>query len=125
MAEVVTPNILEAEVLTGLTIKSIADMKQAAIIIHKMGCANVIIKGGHLQDNATDILFDGNHHTEYGSKRKSGNIFHGTGCAFSAAITAEIAKGRNIYDAVSCAKEYITRAIEHAIRIGNGHAVLN
>lgn len=124
LAEVVTPNIPEAEILTGLSIKSITQMKKAAETIHKMGCPNVVVKGGHLPDCATDVLFDGNQHVEFEAKRKNVNSIHGTGCVFSAVIAVELAKGRNVYDAVSCAKDYITRAIEQAIRIGRGRAVL-
>ena len=123
LAEVVTPNIPEAGILTGLSIKSISQMKKAAENIHKMGCANVVVKGGHLPDCATDVLFDGNQHVEFEAKRKDNNSVHGTGCVFSAVITAELAKGSNVYDAVSCAKDYITSAIEQAVRIGKGRAV--
>lgn len=120
LAMVVTPNIPEAEVITGLHIETIDDMKQAARAIHALGAANVLIKGGHMQDDATDILFDGTNYFEYQGQRIDTKNTHGTGCTLSSSITANIAKGMSIEKAIAESKKYITTAIEHSLDIGKG-----
>jgi hydroxymethylpyrimidine/phosphomethylpyrimidine kinase len=122
LSEIITPNIYEAEALIGRKIKNIDDMKSAASDILMLNAKKVVVKGGHLrEDRATDVLYDG---TEY--KKLQGHWVrtkntHGTGCTFSSAIAANIALGKNFFDAVSLAKEYITGAIEHSLSIGKGH----
>ena len=120
LATVVTPNIPEAEVITGTKINSIADMENAARMIHKMGSGNVLVKGGHLENEATDILFDGNNFIYLKSSRIDTKNTHGTGCTLSAAIASNLATGCPIQEAVTKAKEYITVAIENSLSIGKG-----
>lgn len=125
LAYVLTPNIPEAEALTGLTIRNETDRKKAAEVIRRMGAKNVLIKGGHLEGDADDMLYDGERFTYYKAKRIPTKNTHGTGCTFSSAITANLANGMDIHEAVSRAKEYITTAIEHALPIGKGHGPTN
>ena len=130
-AYLLTPNIPEAETITGREIKTIEDMRKAARIIHGMGAANVLIKGGHLaekpEDNmfAEDILFDGAEFFHYRRERIQTKNTHGTGCTFSSAIAANLANGMEIQKAVGAAKEYITMAIKHSQPIGKGHGPVN
>ncbi|HOE57638.1 MAG TPA: bifunctional hydroxymethylpyrimidine kinase/phosphomethylpyrimidine kinase [Bacillota bacterium] len=120
LATVVTPNIPEAEVLTGMRIDSIENMKKAARMIFEMGPQNVLIKGGHLDDEATDILFDGTNINCLKSRRINTKNTHGTGCTLSSAIASNLAKGYSAEKAVVKAKEYITAAIENSFSIGKG-----
>lgn len=125
MAYLLTPNIPEAEAITGLTIQCIEDMKHAAELILKLGAKNVLIKGGHLEGDAVDILFDGNEFYSFAHKRIVTAHTHGTGCTLSSAITANLANGLSLPVAVQAAKEYVTIAIEHALPIGKGHGPTN
>ena len=120
LATIVTPNIPEAEVLTGMRIGSIEEMKKAARMIFEMGPHNVLLKGGHLDDDATDILFDGNKISCLKSKRINTKNTHGTGCTLSSAIASNLAKGYSVAEAVALAKEYITIAIENSLSVGKG-----
>lgn len=120
LATVVTPNIPEAEVLTDMRIRSVGEMKKAAGMIFEMGPKNVLIKGGHLDDKATDILFDGTGTSCLESRRIDTKNTHGTGCTLSAAIASNLAKGFSVGEAVVKAKEYITEAIENSLSIGKG-----
>jgi hydroxymethylpyrimidine/phosphomethylpyrimidine kinase len=120
LAAIVTPNIPEAEVLTGMKILNLEEMKKAARLIFEMGSRNVLIKGGHLDDEATDVLFDGKDISYFRSRRINTKNTHGTGCTLSAAIASNLAKGYPIGAAVEKAKEYITVAIENSIPLGNG-----
>jgi hydroxymethylpyrimidine/phosphomethylpyrimidine kinase len=122
LAQVVTPNIYEAQAITGDTIHNIDDMKIAAVDILKLGAKRVVVKGGHLEkDQAIDILYDGREFNTLQSHRVDTKNTHGTGCTFSSAIAANIALGKPFFEAVTLAKRYITGAIEHAISIGKGH----
>ena len=125
LAFVVTPNIPEAEVLAEMEITSVDDMKKAARIIYKFGAKNVVVKGGHLAEDAVDVLYDGRHFHKFTSERLDKEYTHGTGCTFSAAITTALAKGSNAVEAVGAAKAYITEVIRHAFRIGSGHWLIN
>jgi hydroxymethylpyrimidine/phosphomethylpyrimidine kinase len=126
LATVVTPNLPEAEVLIGREIHTLEDMKEAAKIIHGYGAKNVVVKGGHLSGGeAIDILFDGNRFEPFQAVRHETKHTHGTGCTFSAAITAELAKGRSVRDAVATAKEFITCAIRDTLGLGQGHGPTN
>ncbi|NLK36980.1 MAG: bifunctional hydroxymethylpyrimidine kinase/phosphomethylpyrimidine kinase [Epulopiscium sp.] len=120
LAYVVTPNLPEAEVITGMKINDTASMEEAARAIHKMGAKNILVKGGHLEDSATDILFDGKEMTFLTSERIHTKNTHGTGCTLSSAIAANLAKGQTVSDAVKNAKAYITIAIQHSLEIGKG-----
>ncbi len=123
LALVVTPNIPEAEVIVGRKLESWEDMREAAISIHEMGAANVVVKGGHREDEkyATDLLYDGEGVREYTAPRVDTRNTHGTGCTFSAAIAAALAKGETVAGAVSMAKAYVTRALQESYPIGHGH----
>ncbi len=121
LAEVVTPNIHEAEKLVGASIQTVDAMRQAARAIAKLGASKVVVKGGHLGDeDATDILYDGQEFQAIRSTRIDTQNTHGTGCTFSSAIAANLALGQPFFEAVSRAKTYITGAIEHALDIGKG-----
>lgn len=120
LAQVITPNIPEAEVITGKKIKNREEMKEAACLLHSMGPDYVLIKGGHLEKDATDILFDGEKFTEFKGQRIDTKNTHGTGCTLSASIAANIARGMTVAKAVEESKKYITTAIEHSLDIGKG-----
>ena len=122
LATVVTPNIPEAEVLTGMKLRTAAEIREAAQRIVKMGAKTVIVKGGHLKGPATDLFFDGKKFTPLNAPRIRTNNTHGTGCTLSAAIAANLAKGQNVAAAVADAKRYITAALRHSYRIGSGHS---
>lgn len=126
LATVLTPNLPEAEVLTGHHVRNRVEMKEAAREIAALGVRNVVIKGGHAEGAPVDLLFDGRAFTEYPAERIESEHTHGTGCTFSAAIAAELAKGASVLDAVGGAKRYITEAIREApTDIGGGHGPLN
>ena len=123
LATVITPNIPEACEIIGITkIETVEEMKEAAIQIQALGPKSVVLKGGHLeeQNEAIDVLFDGKSFEFYRSERIQTVHTHGTGCTFAAAITAELAKGKTIHEAVSVAKQFIQAAIEAAVPIGKG-----
>lgn len=119
-ALVVTPNLHEATELVGFDVVNLKTMEQAAAVIWKMGAKNVVVKGGHLMGDPCDILFDGDKMIYFKNKRIETKNTHGTGCTFSSAIAAEIAKGKCVVEAVEKAKEYITKAIEHSFSLGKG-----
>ncbi|MEM4694628.1 MAG: bifunctional hydroxymethylpyrimidine kinase/phosphomethylpyrimidine kinase [Ignisphaera sp.] len=127
IATVVTPNRFEAEKLTSIAIKSIDDAKRAARkIVEDLGARAAIVKGGHIEgEESIDILYVDGVYREFRAKRIETRNTHGTGCSFSAAIAAELAKGKNIVEAVKTAKEFITIAIEHGLPIGKGHGPVN
>lgn len=127
LAKVMTPNIPEAEVLTGMEIRNIGQRKEAAKRLFEYGTKYVLVKGGHDLDNGVvvDLLYDGLDFTYFEGERKKTNHTHGTGCTFAAAITAEISKGKSIFEAVQTAKSYIQAAIEDQLGIGSGHGPTN
>ena len=126
IATIITPNIPEAETLTGITISNLEDSSSAAKMIVDMGVTSVIVKGGHLIDNeAIDIFYDGKNFREYRSPRIETKNTHGTGCTFSSAIAAGLARGIELTDAIGKAKEYVTEAIRTNLNIGHGHGPLN
>lgn len=120
LALVITPNLFEAEVITGDKIETTEQMENAAIKIHHLGAQNVIVKGGHLSGDAIDVLYDGMIFTHIKGTRISTKNTHGTGCTFSSAITAFIAKENSMENAVLKAKKYINGAIEHSLELGHG-----
>jgi hydroxymethylpyrimidine kinase/phosphomethylpyrimidine kinase len=128
LAFVVTPNIPEAEVLSKMEIKSISDMKKAAIKIQELGVRNVLIKGGHLPNRknsyVTDILYNGNYY-EFESKRINLHDIHGTGCTYASAIACGIAKGESIVEASLKAKIIVTAAIKNRLNLGKGYGSAN
>lgn len=125
LAFVVTPNIPEAEVITGMRISSIEDMKTAARNIMRLGARNVVVKGGHLHGDAVDVLYDGKDFREFHAERIDTRNTHGTGCTFSAALATFLGRSMPVSESVKEAKLYITRAIEHALEIGGGHGPTN
>jgi len=125
-AFIVTPNIPEAEILTGNVIASIHDMEKAARIIFGFGAKNVLVKGGHLTGDAVDVFYDGKETRLLSSPRiDRGEAVHGTGCVFSAAIATFIAVGNSVHESVTSAKDYITECIKHSIRIGRGYRMID
>lgn len=124
-AFLLTPNIPEAETITGMKIQTVEDMKQAAGLLKELGPENVLIKGGHLEGDAVDVLFDGKEYYLFQTERIPTKNTHGTGCTLSSAIAANLANGMNVSAAVDAAKEYVTTAIRHALPIGKGHGPTN
>jgi len=123
-ASVITPNVSEAEVLTGLTIKDVADMEAAARKLVEMGARAVIIKGGHME-RAVDVLFDGTEMVQLGGDRVKTDDTHGTGCTFASAIAAQLASARALLEATTLAKAYVTKAIEKGYPVGKGRVPLD
>jgi hydroxymethylpyrimidine/phosphomethylpyrimidine kinase len=123
-SSVITPNVPEAEILTGLTIKDVADMEAAARKIVEMGAHAAIVKGGHM-DRAVDVLFDGNEIFALAGDKNREDTLHGTGCTFASAIAAQLAAGRGLVEAAMLAKAYVTKAIEKAYAIGKGREPLD
>lgn len=124
LALVVTPNLPEAEALAGIAVSSRADMEEAARRIHALGPRHVLVKGGHLEGDAVDLLYNGREFTAFQAARIESDNTHGTGCAFSAAITAGLAQGRPLGEAVRDAKAYVTRAIREGFAPGHGVGAL-
>ena len=125
LASVVTPNVPEAETLTGLTIASVADQREAAIRLTGFGARIVVVKGGHLPGRAVDVWHDGTRFVELDADRIVTPHTHGTGCTFSSAIAACLALGHDPEDAARRAKAYVTGAIRHAPGLGHGHGPLH
>ena len=125
LALIVTPNLHEAGLLAGLEVTDRPSMEEAARRIKALGPAHVIVKGGHLAHEACDLLFDGHSFRAYTSQKLETVCTHGAGCTFSAAITAGLARGRPVPEAVATAKAFVTRAMRAGFRIGHGHAPLN
>ncbi len=125
LAAVVTPNILETEVLLGRKLISLDDRRQAARDLVALGPRAAVVKGGHAEGDAIDIYWDGAQLVELPGRRVDTKNTHGSGCAFSAAIAAGMAKGRSPLEAVRAAKVFITHAIEESLEIGRGHGPVN
>ena len=123
-ATVVTPNIPEAESLTEMRIQSGEDVCRAAKIILGMGAKAVVVKGGHLEGDPVDVLYDGREFREFTGPRIDTLNTHGTGCTFASAIAASLAKGMELAEAVGAAKAYVTEAIRNSLSIGSGHGPL-
>jgi len=121
LALVITPNICEAESITGLQVRCPEDMKHAAVKLRGFGPRYVVIKGGHLPGDPVDLLYDGRDFKEYPGLRYENPHTHGTGCSFASAIAAFIARGLSMEDAVAGAKTFITGAIEAGLPLGRGH----
>jgi hydroxymethylpyrimidine/phosphomethylpyrimidine kinase len=125
LAALVTPNLLEASALTGVDIHDVSTMREAALRLRQMGARSVLVKGGHLAGAATDILLDGDDWYEFPAPRIDTIHTHGTGCAYSAAITAELASGAAIPNAVARAKTFIWEAIRTNPGLGRGSGPIN
>lgn len=120
IATIVTPNLLEAEIILGTHINNLDEMINAAKEIYNKGPQNVLIKGGHLESDATDVLYDGNEIYLLNGERIEVKNTHGTGCTLSSAIASNLALGYNVKNSVEKAKEYITIAIKNSFSIGHG-----
>ena len=127
LAAVVTPNLAEAEALTRVSIRSWDDAKDAGRQLVEMGARSAVITGGHFDDaaNATDLYFDGESFRDFTAVRIDTANTHGTGCTFSAAIAAGLAKGMKLADAIALAKSYVTLAMQHAYPVGGGAGPLH
>jgi len=125
-AFLITPNLDEAAALAGFAVNDLESMRAAAAEIASMGMANVLIKGGHLRDEPIDLLrtSDGRVH-EFAAERIATRHTHGTGCTYSAAITAELARGTALVEAVARAKRFVTEAIRTNPGLGGGEGPLN
>jgi hydroxymethylpyrimidine/phosphomethylpyrimidine kinase len=123
LALVATPNLDEAAALAGREVRDLGDMREAARILHRLGPAWVLVKGGHLRGEPVDLLYDGTSFWEFDGERIGHGErppVHGTGCVLSAAITAHLARGATVPDAVRMAKDHVTGAIRHARHVGAG-----
>ena len=116
----VTPNLPEAEAITGMQVTEKAQMRAVAEKIIALGAKAVLVKGGHLSDTADDLLFDGSTETWFPGKRIPTKNTHGTGCTLSSSLAANLAKGLVLPEAVRTSKAYVTEAIEHGIELGSG-----
>jgi hydroxymethylpyrimidine kinase/phosphomethylpyrimidine kinase len=125
LARLVTPNLPEAERLTGLEIKTEADMRRAAALMREMGARAVLVKGGHLTGEAADLLDDGGHVRFFRAPRIETDATHGTGCTLAAAIAACLARGMNLDAAVGAAKHFVTEAIRRSPQLGRGFSPVN
>ena len=126
LASVITPNIPEAERILGTRIRTVEQMRAAALALKELGPPAVLIKGGHLEGpQAIDLLhFDGAFH-EFSDPRIDTRHTHGTGCAFAAGIAAQLSLGAVLPDAVSLARQFVRRGLEHAVPLGKGNNPIN
>lgn len=123
IARVITPNIYEASVLTGIQIDNAEDMQEAAKRLKSMGPECVVVTGGHLESIALDVFFDGESMLRVESEKISGE-YHGTGCAFAAAVAAGLALGHTPIESVRAAKEFVRESIKHAFHPGSGMGIM-
>jgi len=124
-ATLICPNLHEAEELTGMPVASVDDMRAAAKRLCEMGAKAALVKGGHLQSSAVDVLYDGQDWRELAAPHFDTPHTHGTGCTLSAAITAEMARGASVHAAVARAKSYVSQAIRTNPSLGHGAGPLN
>jgi hydroxymethylpyrimidine kinase/phosphomethylpyrimidine kinase len=125
LARVLTPNIPEAERITGLTVRDEAGMRLAAARMREMGARAVLVKGGHLTADALDVLDDGGRVSVFRAARVETTSTHGTGCTLAAAIAAGLARGQSLETSVGAAKRFVTEAIRRAPGLGRGHGPVN
>ena len=125
LAEILTPNLPEAEFLARMKIRGVGEMREAARRIRRLGPRNVLIKGGHLRGDAVDVLFDGRRFVEFPAPRLSSLHTHGTGCTLSAALALELARGCSPREAAERAKSFITSAIRFSFPLGKGIGPVN
>ena len=125
-AFLLTPNLQEAEALAGFPVRDVSSMRRAAEALVSLGASHVLVKGGHLEGDAVDVLFTpGEGFTEFREARIETRHTHGTGCTYSAAITAELAKGVALKQAVAAGKAFLTEAIRTNPGLGGGAGPLN
>ena len=120
LATLLTPNLPEAEAITGMKVTRKEEMRPVAEKIISLGAKAVLVKGGHLSDTADDLLFDGHKEIWFPGKRIATKNTHGTGCTLSSSLAANLAKGMSLEQAVQASKDYVTTAIAHGIALGSG-----
>lgn len=125
LATLLTPNLPEAEALTGMQIRTEAEMQKAAQQLCALGCQAVLVKGGHLPGAALDVLYDGSSYYTFSAKRINQKHTHGTGCTLSAAITSFLAREKALVEAVKEGKAYLTAALKQGLAIGQGIGPVN
>jgi hydroxymethylpyrimidine/phosphomethylpyrimidine kinase len=126
IASVVTPNLPEAEALSGMSIRDDEDRREAARKIAKFGASAVVIKGGHARTSEiVDLLYDGTQFVEFRHERIPGPHTHGTGCTFAASLAATLALGRPLSEAIPVAQRYIAGAMKRGVALGRGHQPMN
>ena len=126
LSTIVTPNIPEAEVLTGLRIWGLNDARSAArIIVNELGAGAVVVKGGHLEGDPVDVFYDGKRIRELRAGRIDSTSTHGTGCTFAASVASNLARGKSLGISVRSAKHYVRQAIFYSFPIGGGHGPVN
>jgi hydroxymethylpyrimidine kinase/phosphomethylpyrimidine kinase len=125
LATLITPNLPESEALTGRSVRDPKGMRAAALRLHRMGARNVLIKGGHLDGDPIDLLFDGKNFLELKGRRWKTPHTHGTGCTMASAIAVEWAKGQSLRDAVEVAKSFVSFAIRAARPLGHGNGPID
>ena len=125
LAEVITPNLMEASALSGMNVKNVEHMKDAAKVLFDLGAAHVLITGGHLQVKPTDMLFDGREFTFFEGKRIKGIEAHGLGCHFSAALVTLLSQGLVMKEAIKRAKTLISIGLKNFNKIGKGRVIPN
>lgn len=125
LATLITPNIPEAESIANMTISNREDMMQACKKIHALGVQNVLVKGGHYDGDAMDILYDGNKFHTFVIERINTKNTHGTGCTLSSSIASNLALGYDVVQSVKLAKEYVTGAIKNSLELGKGNGPTN
>ena len=120
LADIITPNIPEAEVLSGIKINNVSDMEHAIKIISKLGSKSVLLKGGHMINDANDLLYCNNELTWINGKRINNNNTHGTGCTLSSAIASNLAKDYDIITAIKRSKYYLSNCLMQMLNLGSG-----
>ena len=120
LATLVTPNLPEAEVISGMKVTMKEEMRPVAERILELGAKAVLVKGGHLNGSADDLLFDGSTERWVMGDRSDTKNTHGTGCTLSSSLAANLAQGLSLADAVAASKAYVTEAIEYSLPIGGG-----
>jgi hydroxymethylpyrimidine kinase/phosphomethylpyrimidine kinase len=123
LATVVTPNLYEAELLTGKRVRTLKEMERAALEIFRMG-PRVVIKGGHLKRESSDVFFDGKEVTVFPGKKIASTSTHGTGCVFSSALATFLAMGESLREATQSAHDVVRRAIQGGYSFGRGRGVV-
>jgi hydroxymethylpyrimidine/phosphomethylpyrimidine kinase len=123
LATLVTPNLLEAAALVGRPVRDVAEMREAARALHARGARAVLVKGGALAGDATDVFFDGAALVELPGPRVDTRNVHGTGCTLSAAICARLALGAPLLDAVRGAKDYLAEGLRRSFAVGKGRGI--
>ena len=126
LASIITPNIPEAQALTGIEIEDVQDMEKACRLLYSLGAGSVLLKGGHMEgDTLVDVFYDGSKFKHLVYERINTKNTHGTGCTLASAIASYLAKGLSLEESVLKAREYVQGAIKHSLNLGKGHGPLN